>query len=100
MVLEAEKSDEVAELDTGEEREELGEELGDEEVELPAGGFKEIGRDAEEKAAGMVGRIFIGSLSTVENREMQGNGKKVGKEKVGNVGEVRGEGRWEKGLGS
>jgi hypothetical protein len=29
----------------------------------------------------MVGRIFIGSLSTVENREMRGNGKKWAKEK-------------------
>jgi hypothetical protein len=48
----------------------------------------------------MVGRIFIGSLSTVESREMGGNGKKVGKEKVGNVGEVRGEGCWETGSGS
>jgi hypothetical protein len=48
----------------------------------------------------MVDRIFIGSLSTVENTEMRGNRKKVGKEKVGNVGEVRGEGHWEKGLGS
>jgi hypothetical protein len=43
MVLEMEKGVQVAELDTGEEREELGKELGDEEVDLPAGGFKKIG---------------------------------------------------------
>jgi hypothetical protein len=56
MVLKVEKGVEVAEVDTGEDREELGEELGHDEVELSAGGFKKIGRDAEEEAVGVLGK--------------------------------------------
>jgi hypothetical protein len=56
MVLKAEKGVEVAEVDTGEEREELGEELGHEEVKLPAGCLEKIGRNAKEEAAGVFGK--------------------------------------------
>jgi hypothetical protein len=56
MVLKVEKGVEVAEVDIGEEREELGKELGHEEVKLQAGCFKKIGRNAEEEAVGVFGK--------------------------------------------
>jgi hypothetical protein len=52
--LEAEQGVKVAEVDSGKRGLELGEELGGEEVELPAGGAKERGGDTKEDAAGML----------------------------------------------
>jgi hypothetical protein len=72
MVLEVEKGVEVAELDTREEREELGKELGNEKVKLPAGGFKEIGRNAEDEEA--VGVFGEGVTGGVEEGDSKGPG--------------------------
>jgi hypothetical protein len=77
----------VAELDTGEEREELGEELGDEEVELPPGGFEKIRGDAKEEAAG----VFVkGVAGGVEEGDSEGPGIRggygAGRSGVGGVG--------------
>jgi hypothetical protein len=87
MVLEAEKGVQVAKLDTGEEREELGEELSDEEVELPPGGLKKIRGDAKEEAAGAFVKGVAGGVE-----EGDSEGPEIG----GGYGEREGcvKGRW------
>jgi hypothetical protein len=73
MVLKAEEGVEVDKVDTGEEREELGKELGHKEVELPAGCFEEIGGNAKEEAAGVFGKRVAGGVEKSDSK-----GQRVG----------------------